>query len=68
MREDALRGLGGPREPITTNDASAPPDAARVYCGVLKWFDVTRGFGFLVSDESGVGDILVHFTAVRSSR
>lgn len=29
----------------------------RVYSGVLKWFDITRGFGFLVADDPTVGDI-----------
>lgn len=36
-----------------------PPVVARV-----KWFDATRGFGFLVSD-SIEGDILVHFSVLR---
>nr|WP_294811163.1 cold-shock protein [uncultured Sphingomonas sp.] len=36
-----------------------------VYCGVVKWFDVTRGFGFLVADDAAVGDILIHFTVLQ---
>ena len=36
-----------------------PPVAARV-----KWFDATRGFGFLVSDSLD-GDILIHFSVLR---
>ncbi len=32
--------------------------------GTVKWFDATRGFGFLVSDEAE-GDILVHFSVLR---
>jgi cold shock protein len=36
-----------------------------VYHGVVKWFDVTRGFGFLVADEADVGDILIHFTVLQ---
>ncbi|WP_239017808.1 cold-shock protein [Sphingomonas aracearum] len=32
--------------------------------GVLKWFDVTRGFGFLVADDPALGDILIHFSAL----
>jgi cold shock protein len=35
------------------------------YSGVVKWFDVTRGFGFLVADQSGVGDILIHFSVLQ---
>nr|WP_231478163.1 cold-shock protein [Sphingomonas sp. UNC305MFCol5.2] len=37
----------------------------KVYCGVVKWFDVTRGFGFLVADDATVGDILIHFTVLQ---
>lgn len=37
----------------------------RPYSGVVKWFDVTRGFGFLVADDAAVGDILIHFSVLR---
>ncbi|HET9354580.1 MAG TPA: cold shock domain-containing protein [Sphingomicrobium sp.] len=39
------------------------PDAFTV-TGRIKWFDATRGFGFLVSDQCD-GDILVHFSVLR---
>lgn len=32
--------------------------------GRVKWFDSTRGFGFLVSDEVD-GDILIHFSVLK---
>lgn len=32
--------------------------------GRVKWFDSTRGFGFVVSDEVD-GDILIHFSVLR---
>lgn len=32
--------------------------------GRMKWFDATRGFGFLVSDQVQ-GDVLVHFSILR---
>lgn len=32
--------------------------------GTVKWFDATRGFGFLVGDQ-GEGDVLVHFSVLR---
>jgi CspA family cold shock protein len=35
------------------------------YSGVVKWFDVTRGFGFLVADDESAGDILIHFTVLQ---
>lgn len=32
--------------------------------GRIKWFDATRGFGFLISEQVE-GDILVHFSVLR---
>lgn len=32
--------------------------------GRVKWFDATRGFGFLVSDQCE-GDVLIHFSVLR---
>uniref|UniRef100_UPI0013D6C73A cold-shock protein n=2 Tax=Pseudomonadota TaxID=1224 RepID=UPI0013D6C73A len=40
-------------------------DEGQVFAGVVKWFDVTRGFGFLVADDAAVGDILIHFTVLQ---
>ena len=34
------------------------------HTGTVKWFDATRGFGFLVSEEAE-GDILVHFSVLK---
>ena len=45
--------------------ANAPPqpdDGGERHAGVLKWFDVTRGFGFVVTD---VGDVLLHFSVLQ---
>ena len=36
-----------------------------IHAGVVKWFDVTRGFGFVVADDPAVGDILIHFSVVQ---
>ena len=32
--------------------------------GRVKWFDATRGFGFLVSDDCE-GDVLIHFSVLK---
>ncbi len=32
--------------------------------GRIKWFDATRGFGFIVPDD-GSGDVLLHFSILR---
>ena len=44
---------------IDSPEAELPPVTGRV-----KWFDATRGFGFLVSEELD-GDVLLHFSVLR---
>lgn len=46
--------------------ASAVEDAPEMpaITGRVKWFDSTRGFGFIVSDEVE-GDVLLHFSVLR---
>ena len=44
--------------------ADAGADDAH-YVGTVKWFDVTRGFGFLVADDAQVGNILIHFSVLQ---
>lgn len=46
------------------HDDEAMPDGAIHLVGRVKWFDATRGFGFLVSDTVE-GDVLVHFSVLR---
>ncbi len=50
--------------PIEHGELEGEADA-QVYTGVVKWFDVTRGFGFLVADDAAAGDILIHFTVLQ---
>ena len=40
-------------------------DDERRLWGTLKWFDVTRGFGFLVADNDEIGDVLIHFSVLQ---
>lgn len=44
--------FGGEQEPVTR------------ISGAVKWFDGTRGFGFVVGDDDA-GDILIHFSILR---
>ncbi len=34
--------------------------------GTIKWFDVTRGFGFAVADDPEFGDVLIHFSVLET--
>ena len=44
-----------------TNEGEGPIAIA----GVIKWFDVTRGFGFAVADDASLGDVLIHFSVLQ---
>lgn len=46
-----------------TQSAASSVEPASIV-GRVKWFDATRGFGFLVSDEVE-GDVLLHFSVLR---
>jgi CspA family cold shock protein len=51
--------------PDERGDDPRPEDEALVkLTGTMKWFDATRGFGFLVSDGAK-GDVLVHFSVLK---
>ena len=57
-------GVGSDSAP-SEGDAAARDDEALVrLTGTVKWFDATRGFGFIVS-EGAKGDILVHFSVLK---
>ena len=45
-------------------DAGAQDEALIRLTGTMKWFDATRGFGFLVSEQAA-GDVLVHFSVLK---
>jgi CspA family cold shock protein len=45
------------------SDLAAEPEMSPVK-GRVKWFDATRGYGFVVSDELD-GDVLLHFSVLR---
>ena len=62
-REALAEGPGS----IESQDAPRhdPPEEALIHVtGTVKWFDATRGFGFIVSDEAD-GDILIHFSVLK---
>ncbi|HEV2747713.1 MAG TPA: cold shock domain-containing protein [Allosphingosinicella sp.] len=43
---------------------AADDEALVKLTGTMKWFDSTRGFGFLVSDQAK-GDVLIHFSVLK---
>ncbi len=47
------------------NDNLGVGTTSKVIMGQVKWFDATRGFGFIVTDDTDQGDILVHFSVLK---
>ena len=64
MASDEIpKGLGlGPQPAVDVGD----DEAATIIelSGVIKWFDVSKGYGFIVPDN-GLPDILLHVTCLR---
>jgi cold shock protein len=54
---------GESRTEMDPEEHTSEPELAPI-TGRVKWFDATRGFGFLVSDEVE-GDVLIHFSVLR---
>ena len=50
----------GPESALTDEASSGVIEVA----GVIKWFDVAKGYGFIVPD-SGMADVLLHVTCLR---
>ncbi|WP_300975351.1 cold-shock protein [Sphingomonas sp. LHG3406-1] len=65
VQREYASASGAEEEPFATVQVAeeARESDLRV-SGRIKWFDATRGFGFLVSDDIE-GDILVHFSTLR---
>lgn len=34
--------------------------------GAIKWFDASKGYGFIVPDDAGMEDVLLHVTCLRA--
>lgn len=54
---------GEARTELPSDETASVPEMVPV-TGQVKWFDATRGFGFIVSEELE-GDILLHFSVLR---
>ena len=67
MRSGAVI-VEGPNGGTTVSEGEASPidspAEAIPFSGRVKWFDATRGFGFVVSDDID-GDILIHFSLLK---
>jgi len=64
-RREALAegGADSLAEAVPARAVMLEPELIRL-SGTVKWFDATRGFGFIVSDDAD-GDILIHFSVLK---
>ena len=63
MGSNDLTGQMDGAEAIQAASEETPLDLIEV-CGSIKWFDVAKGYGFVVPDGGG-NDILLHVTILR---
>jgi CspA family cold shock protein len=54
----------GAESTVPSSEASAEEEGLLRVSGTMKWFDATRGFGFLISDDVD-GDVLIHFSVLK---
>ena len=54
-------------EPQTSGAGTGTDPAVEVFeiAGTIKWFDVSKGYGFIVPDN-GLADVLLHVTCLRA--
>ncbi|WP_103121375.1 cold-shock protein [Methylopila sp. Yamaguchi] len=63
MSADRPRGEAPDDQEVSGAVEQAPVDLYEV-SGVIKWFDVGKGYGFIVPDDGGP-DVLLHVTCMR---
>lgn len=60
----SFTGRVGAFESATPDEAGEASDFIEV-AGAIKWFDVAKGYGFLLADDKQFGDVLIHVTCLR---
>lgn len=61
----SFMGLGAAKADALARDEDGEAAGLIEISGAIKWFDVAKGFGFILPDQPGVGDVLLHVTCLR---
>lgn len=61
----SFMGLGAAKADALTRDEDGESAGLIEISGAIKWFDVAKGFGFILPDQPGMGDVLLHVTCLR---
>ena len=64
MPRGSAKSAGTEPQPELVSEPEVVSEELPPITGRVKWFDATRGFGFVVSDEID-GDVLLHFSVLR---
>ncbi|TCD14563.1 cold-shock protein [Oricola cellulosilytica] len=54
-----------PEKRLESAEAQSQATDVLEISGTIKWFDVSKGFGFIVPDQEGTGDVMLHVTCLR---
>ncbi|TIR42982.1 MAG: cold shock domain-containing protein, partial [Mesorhizobium sp.] len=55
----------GSLDDALTRDSGGDSAGLVEIAGAIKWFDVAKGYGFILPDDGVSGDILLHVTCLR---
>jgi CspA family cold shock protein len=61
----SFMGRDATRDDALTRDEGGEAAGLFEISGAIKWFDVAKGFGFILPDQPGMGDVLLHVTCLR---
>jgi len=61
----SFMGRDAAKDTASTRDEGVEGLGLFEVSGAIKWFDVAKGFGFILPDVPGIGDILLHVTCLR---
>lgn len=63
-KSSATGGYGASDQASQVDDAKDGGELIEI-SGAIKWFDVAKGYGFILPDEEALGDVLLHVTCLR---
>ncbi len=63
--KSSAEGLAKLRDDVLGLDEDAETEALVELAGAIKWFDVAKGYGFILPDDGRLGDVLLHVTCLR---
>jgi len=63
--KSSAEGRRESRDEVLARDDATDVGALVELSGAIKWFDVAKGYGFILPDDAQHGDVLLHVTCLR---